>query len=119
MTMKMKSKTLNEIWGRKESAKAEQAMKLLLANPKFKTAVDALRIKWGVYSKDPQRKENAKKLAVSHSSPFKYHDDAKDVGISDAEIHNYPDSPHYKDLLNLMKRFKLYNLKLQNTTNCG
>ena len=105
MTMKTKSKTLNEIWGRKESAKAGQAMKLLLANLKFKTAVDALRIKWGVYGKDPQRSENIKKLKKSHSSPWKYHDVG--VGELDTEIHNHPDSPYYKDLLNLMKRFKL------------
>ncbi len=105
MTMKIKSKTLNEIWGRKESAKAEQAMKLLLANPKFKTAVDSLRIKWGVYSKDPQRSENIKKLEKSHSSPWAYSEEV--IGTPDVWIRKNQDSPYYKDLTNLARRFKL------------
>lgn len=105
MTMKSKSRKLNDVWGRKESAKAEQSMKLLLANPKFKTAVDVLRIKWGVYVKDPQRNDNIKKLEKAHSSPWKHQD--VDIGDPDARIHDYPDSPYYKDLLQLMRRFKL------------
>jgi len=101
--MKMKRNKRNKFDTPENRRRAEQAVNVLLAKPQFRSAIEELRIKWGINTDNPKRKQNLKKM---DDRDFVYADSSREKD-PDFGIMVQPNSSYFQDMFELLKRFRL------------